>query len=101
MRKTSDFDALVDGRHSNPFGVLGLHGSGNGRVVRTLQPGAKAVDLVERDGEKLATMRRKVIESLQPFLEAVGNGHVKAAMANVAVNRWCSREDWESFITSE
>jgi len=51
MTKTNEFDALVDGRHNNPFGILGLHGKGSARVVRTLQPAAKAVDLVERRQE--------------------------------------------------
>jgi 1,4-alpha-glucan branching enzyme len=54
----TEIDALVEGRHNNPFRILGLHGSGNSRVVRTLQPGAKAVELVERNGDKLASMRR-------------------------------------------
>ncbi|MGB5629113.1 MAG: 1,4-alpha-glucan branching protein GlgB [Woeseiaceae bacterium] len=58
MRKSAEFDALVAGQHNNPFRVLGLHSSGDGRVVRTLQPGAKRVELVERDGTTLATMRR-------------------------------------------
>jgi len=54
----TELDALVEGRHNNPFAVLGLQSSGRGRVVRTYQPGAKSVDLVERNGHKLATMRR-------------------------------------------
>lgn len=58
MSKSREFNALVDGQHNNPFAILGLHGSGENRVVRTFQPGAKAVDLVERDGSKLASMRR-------------------------------------------
>ena len=57
MSNSSEFDALVDGRHNNPFGILGLHKTKNGRVVRTLQPGAKAVDLVDGDGEKICGMR--------------------------------------------
>ncbi|SNB68452.1 1,4-alpha-glucan branching enzyme [Arboricoccus pini] len=36
--------ALVEGRHGDPFAILGMHG-GNGQplVVRTFQPGARAV----------------------------------------------------------
>ena len=55
---TTDFDALVDGRHNNPFSVLGLQRTKQGRVVRTLQPGAKSVDLVDGRGHKLAAMQR-------------------------------------------
>jgi 1,4-alpha-glucan branching enzyme len=38
--------ALVEGRHGDAFGVLGLHDG----VVRTLQPGAEAVDVVDENG---------------------------------------------------
>jgi len=58
MNNSNEYDALVDGRHNNPFGILGLHKTKSGRVVRTLQPDAKAVDLVDGDGELLCTMRR-------------------------------------------
>jgi 1,4-alpha-glucan branching enzyme len=58
MRKTEQYEALVNGRHNNPFAVLGLQQSPAGRVVRTLQPGATRVELVARDGSKIASMRR-------------------------------------------
>ena len=58
MNSKKEFDALVDGRHNNPFAILGLHRTPDGRVVRTLQPGARSVDLVDQHGDKLATMRR-------------------------------------------
>ncbi|MET0232422.1 MAG: 1,4-alpha-glucan branching protein GlgB [Rhodanobacteraceae bacterium] len=38
--------ALIEGRHGDAFGVLGLHDG----VVRTLQPGAEAVDVVDERG---------------------------------------------------
>ena len=57
MSRSNEYDALVDGRHNNPFGILGLHSTKSGRVARTFQPGAEAVDLVDGDGETLATMR--------------------------------------------
>ena len=50
--------ALVDGRHRDPFAVLGLHRSGDRRVVRTLQPQASQVELVGSDGAVLAPMQR-------------------------------------------
>ncbi|MDH3811591.1 MAG: 1,4-alpha-glucan branching enzyme, partial [Gammaproteobacteria bacterium] len=58
MSKQSEINALADGRHNNPFAFLGPHPTADGRVVRTFQPGATAVDLVEGDGRKLASMRR-------------------------------------------
>ena len=54
----TEFDALVNGRHNNPFAILGLQRTRKGRVVRTLQPGAKSVELIDRDGNALAAMQR-------------------------------------------
>ena len=58
MSRSNEYDALVDGRHINPFGILGLHSAKSGRVVRAFQPDARAVDLVDRDGETLGAMQR-------------------------------------------
>ena len=55
---TTEFDALVNGQHNNPFAILGLQRTREGRVVRTLQPGAKSVDLIDPHGDTLATMQR-------------------------------------------
>ena len=55
---TTEFDALVNGRHNNPFAILGLQRTKKGRVVRTLQPGAKSVELVDRHRNTLAEMQR-------------------------------------------
>ncbi len=51
-------DALIAGRHSNPFSVLGVHESGGRRIVRTLQPHAAGVTLIDAKGELLAPMER-------------------------------------------
>lgn len=51
--------ALVEGRHGDPFAILGPHRSADGIVVRTLLPGAGGVSLVNRDsGARLASMER-------------------------------------------
>lgn len=42
--------ALMEGRHGDPFALLGPHRVGEATVVRTLQPGATAVRVVARDG---------------------------------------------------
>ena len=52
------YAALVQGRHYDPFALLGLHRVGNVRVVRTLQPQAQEVDLIDGDGKLLAPMER-------------------------------------------
>ena len=57
MRRNRDaFDALVQGRHSDPFAVLGVHRAGGSRFVRTFQPQAKSVLLIDRDGNALTEM---------------------------------------------
>jgi len=49
----ASFDALTAGRHGDPFALLGRHGE----IVRTFQPGARAVTLLARgDGREIARM---------------------------------------------
>lgn len=43
-----DVEALLQGRLSDPFGLLGPHRVGDKAVLRTFQPGAHAVDVVAR-----------------------------------------------------
>ena len=58
MNSTDTIESLVAGRHHDPFAVLGLHYDGKTRVVRTLQPQARAVALIDADGEDMAQMER-------------------------------------------
>jgi len=51
-------EALVKGLHGDPFSMLGPHRRGRGRVVRSLQPHAARVTLLDRSGNALAPMRR-------------------------------------------
>ena len=57
-RHDKAFSALAEGRHGDPFSVLGLHRENGERVVRTLQPQAAKVTLLDRTGRKIAPMRR-------------------------------------------
>jgi 1,4-alpha-glucan branching enzyme len=50
--------ALVEGRHGDPFAVLGLQEEGDGFVVRALVPGADTVDVVTPEGTLLAHLER-------------------------------------------
>jgi 1,4-alpha-glucan branching enzyme len=52
------YQALVDGRHNNPFAVLGPHQHAGRRVVRTLQPHAQSVELLDKAGKVLAVCQR-------------------------------------------
>ena len=57
-RNKDAFSALMQGRHSDPFAILGVHQMDDVRIVRTLQPQADKVELVDAQGEHLADMRR-------------------------------------------
>ena len=50
--------SLVEGRHGDPFSLLGVHKAGSVRLVRTFQPTASSVELVGAGGETLAAMER-------------------------------------------
>ena len=52
------FAALVDGRHGDPFSLLGVHKSGKTRLVRTFQPYAARVEIIGADGEDFGEMER-------------------------------------------
>lgn len=56
--KTDQFDAIAQGKHGDPFAILGVHHAGRRRVVRTFQPQAKSVDLIDAGGETIASMER-------------------------------------------
>ncbi|UXY14866.1 1,4-alpha-glucan branching protein GlgB [Chitiniphilus purpureus] len=52
-----EIDALMRANHADPFAVLGLHEAGGKLVLRTLQPGATAVTVVEaKGGRRLAEL---------------------------------------------
>ena len=57
-RNKDAFAAVAEGRERNPFALLGIHKSSGLRVVRTFQPQAKRVELVDTNGDHLANMRR-------------------------------------------
>ena len=57
-RNEDAFDALVGGRHNDPYAILGLHKAGGSRVVRTLQPQAQSVELIDVSGSVLSKMQR-------------------------------------------
>jgi 1,4-alpha-glucan branching enzyme len=51
------FAALADGRHGDPFAVLGCHKAAGGFVIRALAPGAKAITVIAREtGTTLGTL---------------------------------------------
>ncbi len=59
--KTSpeEIAAIVDGRHGDPFRVLGLHEAENGFVVRAFVPGAETLEAFGQDGKTLGQIERR------------------------------------------
>jgi len=58
VNQTATLDAIAGGRHRNPFAVLGAHTENGIRVVRTLQPQATSITLLDRHGRELKPMRQ-------------------------------------------
>src|SRR5262249_47354463 len=54
--KAEILQALIEGRLSDPFAVLGPHATPRGRVVRAFLPGARAVATRAEDGTLLAVL---------------------------------------------
>jgi len=52
-------DALVAGRHADPFAVLGIHDEDGTVRVRTFIPGAERVEVVARNGRTVGTLVRR------------------------------------------
>jgi hypothetical protein len=57
--------ALLEGRHADPFAVLGPHESGGVPVVRAFVPGADTVDVVTRGGDKELEEKVAVLRNMQ------------------------------------
>ena len=58
MTDQNEFTAIVEGRHNNPFAVLGPHRRGRDRIVRVFQPNARVVSLLNAKGDVTATMQK-------------------------------------------
>jgi 1,4-alpha-glucan branching enzyme len=64
MTDTASLKALVEGRHNNPFALLGVHRERGKRMVRTLQPGAAAVQLINAAGKVTGELEPEPIDGL-------------------------------------
>ncbi|WP_019998031.1 1,4-alpha-glucan branching protein GlgB [Aureimonas ureilytica] len=65
--------ALAQGRHENPFAVLGPHRTGDGSaVVRVFRPGAERAEVIDRKGQVLADLERGEVDGLFSGVVAEG-----------------------------
>ncbi len=61
----AEAEAIVRGDHRNPFGFLGMHRAGHDHVVRTFQPSAARVWVIDAEsGTEVAELPRVVDEGL-------------------------------------
>jgi 1,4-alpha-glucan branching enzyme len=51
MSNEAALEALAAGRHHDPFALLGVHKEKGRRIIRSLQPGARSVAVIDVDGE--------------------------------------------------
>jgi 1,4-alpha-glucan branching enzyme len=58
VRHADEIRALAEGRHGDPFAILGVHATTGGRIVRTLQPQASAVALIDARGKLRCELER-------------------------------------------
>jgi 1,4-alpha-glucan branching enzyme len=52
------FEAIAQGRHRDPFKVLGPHAAQKNWVVRSWQPQAHQVELLDAEGRVLAALEK-------------------------------------------
>ena len=56
--RPEEIDALLSGRHTDPFAVLGLHKKGEHFYERCFVPGAEAVEAFTLSGQPVGTLER-------------------------------------------
>ncbi len=56
--ETAEADALVEGRHGNPFAVLGPHRASDGWILRALLPDAERLEALDEDGKLLLELEQ-------------------------------------------
>src|SRR5262245_31727150 len=54
-----DIAAIVDARHTDPFGVLGLHKTDAGMVVRAFVPDAERLSAIDANGAAITELERR------------------------------------------
>ena len=81
-----EIEALVAGRHGDPFAVLGPHRIEGGFVVRALVPSAERVELVGRKAPV-------ALERIHP--DGLYEGKIEDRSGAYLIRAWAGRERWE------
>src|SRR4051794_14791048 len=55
----AEVEAIVKGRHGDPFKLLGLHKMGGDWIARAFVPGAEAIEVAGLSGEPLGALERR------------------------------------------
>lgn len=55
----ADVEAIVTGRHGDPFGVLGIHKESDRWVARTFQPGADEIEVLDLKGDRIGRLTKR------------------------------------------
>jgi len=85
-----DVDALLNGTHTNPHRVLGLHEHRDGTVVRVLRPDVAEVHVVWDDGERASASKpRTETEQSQAATRTADGGFFEALVpAKLSADRY-------------
>jgi 1,4-alpha-glucan branching enzyme len=81
---SAEIEAIVSGRHGDPFAVLGLHQTGGDWVARAFVPGATGLQVQNPEGESLAHLELRhdagffeglvLVKERQPLVYRARNG---------------------------
>ena len=56
----SVINSFFDGKHADPFAVLGMHETHNGIEVRALLPDADKVEVIDKESQSIVVVLEKV-----------------------------------------
>ncbi len=56
---SADIEAIVAGRHGDPFGILGMHQYGETWIARAFVPGAETLEVHTADGQHAGRLTRR------------------------------------------
>lgn len=92
--KGSDVDAIVGGRHADPFGILGLHQSGDEWAARAFVPYADTLTALDKTGQPIGTLKKRNQEG---FFEGLVATKKSEPIRYRATNKGGEWEFWDAY----